>query len=328
MFRFGRATTHPTTTPASFSIAADRHGLTLDASQWRAVDALLGDRDVYLTGPAGRGKTWLLDTLADALPTDTVLRRHWHEFVRDLHVLIRRHGGLDRAVASLVADVRVFCFDEFHVDDPADGIFVRRLLDATAAAAVRVVVTSNLRPDQQMPNPLFHKDFAPTARMIETRFAVLDLDAGIDYRTLPGHRTGFASGQWLTSDTPLLQHLSSNMGVGVGGRSFTARQSTPERLWVDFAQICGMPLGATDYLDLAARHRRWIVDHIPDLAIAGREPAMRFVHLVDVLYDRDVPTMFVADVPRDMFGRNGRVPPGTARLLSRLRQVRENPAEW
>lgn len=69
------------------------------------------------------------------------------------------------------------------------------------------------------------------------------------------------------------------------------------------------------------RRHRWVIDGIPDLGAAGREPAMRFVHLVDVLYDRDIPTHFIGDLPRDLFGRAGTVPPGTPRLLSRLGQL-------
>ncbi|MYR08395.1 cell division protein ZapE [Gordonia sp. SID5947] len=317
---------------ADFDAAARRDGFALDRSQQAAVAALTSAADVYLTGPPGRGKTWLLDVFAEALPAGTTLRMHWHEFVRDLHRLIRRHGGLDAAIDHLVTGRAAVCFDELHVDDPADGIFVDRLLTGLSAHHVRMIVTSNLRPDQLMPNPLFHEMFRPTIEVIERRFTVIELDDGCDYRTVAAHDVGFASGRWSTGSATgrTGSRPAKPVTASISGRRFSAWRADDDVLWVDFAQICGAALGATDYLTLAGRHRRWVIDRIPDLASAGREPALRFVHLVDVLYDHDIPVTFVADVAHTQFGRRGAVPAGTTRLLSRLgtlRSARQDPVE-
>ncbi len=306
--------------PHTFDEAAARAGFTLDPTQSRAATVLReSDRWLYLTGPPGRGKSWLMDVFASALPTQAVLRVHWHTFIRDLHHAIRRAGGLDPAVAELIGSRSVVCFDEFDVDDPADGIFVARILRYAAEHGVRVVFTSNRTPTELMPNPLFHDGFLPTINLIQNSCTTILLDAGVDYRTVSSRDSGFASGRWTT--TIPADAVEYRCPVSVADRTLPARRAEPHLLWVDFADICGRPLGATDYLTLSDRFRRWMVTGIPDLSTAGREPAQRFLHLVDVLYDRDIATTFVSDVPREYFGRRGPVPMATPRLLSRLGEL-------
>ncbi|GAB10301.1 hypothetical protein GOARA_056_00480 [Gordonia araii NBRC 100433] len=298
-------------------IAASR--LALDDSQRNACDVLADSANVYLTGPAGRGKTALLDAYVDCCPRGAVVRAHWHEFIRDLHLLIREHGGLAAAIDRFLGGADVLCFDELHVDDPADGIFLHNLIDSVVQRGVRLVITSNDRPSELMPNPLFHDTFRPAIELIERTCIIVDLDAGIDYRTTGGRRTGFAAGRWEVCESA---GPSDGVSIDVGSRSLRAWESSPSHLGVDFDEICGRALSATDYLALARRHASWTIRAVPDLARADREAAQRFVHLIDVLYDADVPTTITTDVPPDRFARAGRLPIGIARMRSRLASLR------
>ncbi|QGS23433.1 cell division protein ZapE [Gordonia bronchialis] len=61
--------------PRVFDDAALTAGIELDDSQRVAVTALCSpDGWVYLTGPAGRGKSWLMDVYTGGLPADAVAR--------------------------------------------------------------------------------------------------------------------------------------------------------------------------------------------------------------------------------------------------------------
>ncbi|MDL9936452.1 cell division protein ZapE [Gordonia sp. ABSL1-1] len=320
-----RTATPPALSPDMFENAARREGFDLDSSQLEAARTLADDATwCYLVGPPGRGKSWLLDTYTAALPAGIPLRLHWHEFTRDLHRCIRTAGSLPAGLARLLGSHTVLCFDEFAVDDPADGIFVDRLFAAARAAHVRLVVTSNVRPRELMPNPLFHDGFAPTIHLIEREFTVAELDAGVDYRTEAHTSSGFSAGRWIVGERETADRRADALGehIDVNGRRLRVLRADDDGLVVDFGELCGRPLGATDYLTLADRYRRWTVVGVTDLTDAGSEPAQRFLHLVDVLYDNDVETSFESRLPLEDFGRRDLLPP---RLLSRLGQLNVAP---
>lgn len=316
-----RTATAPTMTSAELIAALEGCGIAPDDAQRAACDTLVGADSVYLVGPAGRGKTAILNAFVTCSPARSVVRTHWHDFLRDLHVLIRSSGGLAPALERFLGSAGILAFDELHVDDPADGIFLHGLIDHLTKRGVRLVVTSNDRPDDLMPNPLFHDSFLPTIDLIKTTCTVIDLDSGIDYRTRADHCTGFSTGSWRP---PAPVPDGSARPVAVAGRQFTAWDAAGEHLGVAFDEICGRPLGATDYLDLARRFRRWTISDVPDLVDTDREAAQRLVHLVDVLYDRDVPTTITSAVPRDRFARTGRLPAGAPRMRSRLTALRDD----
>src|SRR5690348_18370332 len=50
-------------------------------------------RGIYLWGPVGRGKTWLMDLFFDSVPLHAKRRLHFHHFMRDVHKALRRLRG-------------------------------------------------------------------------------------------------------------------------------------------------------------------------------------------------------------------------------------------
>ena len=74
-----------------------------------------------------------------------------------------------------------------------------------------------------------------------------------------------------------------------------------------FADLCELPLGATDYLELAREFRTLIIDDIPVMDEAKRNEAKRFINLIDALYDRHVKLIASAAAePTELYlARNG-----------------------
>ncbi|MFZ2527534.1 MAG: cell division protein ZapE [Rhodococcus sp. (in: high G+C Gram-positive bacteria)] len=322
---------HPTAPVAYalFDAAATALGHTLDDAQKQAAAALATENSLYLWGPPGRGKSWLMATYFAALPTDRTLRVHFHEFFRDLHRAIRRHDNdLAAALDDLLGNVDVVCFDEFHVHDPADGKFISRLLPALLDRRIRIVLTSNYPPHSLLPNPLFHHDFVPTIELIEQSLTVIAVDGPTDYRTIGSHDAGFAAGWWI--DPNRIERLGLRVPAPDECRTLTpaghpvrVRRAEDDCLWIDFADLCEKTTAPVDYLALADDFPRWTIGNIPDLRIVGREPAQRFANVVDVLYDRDVTVVFLAATPLDALTGDPRLPVDTDRLLSRLGRLRQ-----
>ena len=60
--------------------------------RWRAA-ARPAARGLYLWGPVGRGKTWLMDLFYDSLPLRAKRRSHFHHLMRDVHALLGQLRG-------------------------------------------------------------------------------------------------------------------------------------------------------------------------------------------------------------------------------------------
>ncbi|RVW00389.1 cell division protein ZapE [Rhodococcus spongiicola] len=317
--------------PAVFVTAAEELGFTLDDAQRRAVAALAtADRNLYLWGPAGRGKSWLMATYFAALPTSRKRRIHFHEFFGDLHLAIRRNGNdLSAALGDLLGALDVVCFDEFHVHDPADGKFIARLLPALLDREIRVILTSNYPPQSLLPNPLFHDDFVPTIELIERTLTIVAVDGPVDYRTISSHEAGFAAGFWVSPGSPSqVEHLGlsapdpdERTTLAPAGHPVHVRRAADGWLWIEFTDLCGRTTAPVDYLALAGEFQKWVISDIPDLRTAGREPAQRFANAIDVLYDRDVTPVFLASTTLDFLTNGAHLPLDMGRIRSRLGQL-------
>ncbi|WP_338836638.1 cell division protein ZapE [Gordonia polyisoprenivorans] len=313
---------------AVFAEAATRAGFRLDPSQIVAAQHLSGRDHLYLTGPVGRGKTWLVDTYLGALPPKCARRLHWHEFGRDLDALIKDRG-LEGALATITSGIRVLCFDELTVDDRADGIYVDAVIRRAIERDIRLIITSNHRPSDLMPHPLLHATFLPSIDFIEIHCSTVEIDGGTDYRARyragAHHDQGFAGGMWTT--VRAVPTHRAPQPESVNGRNFFAWDSTPDHIGVTFEEICGRPLGAADYLRLARRYRSWTVSGVPGLATTDRQSARRFVHLVDILYDREAELNIECAFCRTEFAHCAAVDHiSRARLMSRLSTLGESTA--
>ncbi|QBS42630.1 cell division protein ZapE [Nocardia sp. CS682] len=319
----------------------------LDAEQVRAVGRLgelvdrrgrpvKGRRGVYLWGRPGRGKTMVMDRFFAGVGSDRKRRFHFHQFFVRLHEAAHATGSIDAAVAALLGDARLVCFDEFHVHDIGDAMLIARMLDALFARRVTLVVTSNYPPEQLLPNPLFHDRFLPTIARIAANLAVVSVDGPVDYRTRADRTitrsTGFAAGAYrivsteLPHDTPPLpvEHPSSekltadSVSVQIGTRRLTALSADDTTLTIEFAALCGTSTAAADYVELSRRFRRWIICDVPPLRDVPPDWAMRFVNVVDVLYDADRELTVRARVPLADLVDGVRGVLDIARLASRL----------
>ncbi|MER7012583.1 cell division protein ZapE [Saccharopolyspora sp. NPDC000359] len=326
-----------------FDLAASLRGFELDAGQRLVADKLadLGTalpkrsrrpRGLYLHGSVGRGKSFLVNTFFAAAPTPGKLRVHFHGFLTQLHRAIAQHrsaGEVDAvgaAFTELLGGLRLLCFDEFHVHDPGDARLFTTLLHAVHARRITLVTTSNYRPADLLPNPLFHEVFRPAIELIQARLEVVELPGGPDYRRT-GQRsgTGFASGTWSTSlpaglDSPT---TAERTALPVNGRTLCAAAARDGLVWFDFEDLCATATSAQDYLVVAERFDTWVVTGVPQLTDRDAETQQRFANLVDVLCDRDTTLHVVAE--HDIAGTlaDGRDTDRTASRLALLQSHRD-----
>ncbi len=299
------AATHPIARAARsrFRAAIDSSGMLFDDAQITAIDTLghVQCRGAYVWGDVGRGKTLIVDTYFAAIPTHRKRRFHFHEFFRELQAqIIRERESLDRSLRRLIGGARAVCFDECHVHDVADGVYLAATLEHLLSSNIFILATSNYAPEGLMPNPLHHERFLPTIDLLRRALAVVPIGVGRDYRTQLRATQGFGAGSWRitaavaaepdagTAVPGTATTTTTCVRLNAAGHILTALSVDEHTATLSFDELCEHPRGAAQYLWLAEHFRMIVLTGVPDLAITDRDPLARFSNLIDVLYDRDV----------------------------------------
>ncbi|PZO81854.1 MAG: cell division protein ZapE [Mesorhizobium amorphae] len=303
-------------------------------------------RGLYLHGGVGRGKTMLMDWFFTDLPIGPKRRVHFNDFMADVHDRIAKQRALRKAgeddpippVAKAIANgAWVLCFDEFTVTDIADAMILSRLFSALWREGVVLVATSNVAPQNLYRDGLNRGLFLPFVRELESRCRVLPLDGGTDYRMLRlGDVPSYLSPLGAETDRAMDEawalvtagRKAEPAAIPILGREIAVPQATTDAARFAFADLCGKPLGARDYLAVAARYPTLFLDHVPVLAQAQRNEAKRFILLIDTLYDRRARLFISAAAPPDALyaGKSGTEAFEWARTASRLHEMQSR--DW
>lgn len=347
------------------------NGFVADAAQLQAATALqacfdaveqgASARGVYLWGPVGRGKTWLMDQFHRSLK-QPARRQHFHHFMRWVHQrLFQLNGTADplQALARALADeIRVLCFDELFVNDIGDAIILGGLFQVLFDEGVVIVATSN-QPPQQLYHDGFNRErFLPAIAAIEQHMQVVAVDGGQDHRLHPGvakqrywvRQPGESSVLGAVFASLCGDAQWSAEPLRVEHRSVQVVQRSDQVLWCRYADLCEQPMAAPEFMALCDRFQAILLGEVPALGAAQRpakiargtedgvervaagdrelpqlsvqdDGVRRFIALVDECYDRRVALYLEAQVPLEALYTQGYLEFPFRRTLSRLREM-------
>lgn len=294
---------------------------------------------IYLWGDVGRGKSLLMDLLHDTTATQPKRRVHYHAFMLDIHARIHRWRAENSAsadpipplAAALAKEARLLCLDELQVTDIADAMILGRLFTALLELGVKVVFTSNRRPDDLYLHGLQRDRFLPFIALLHARMAVMELASAEDYRLKqlkalqevyivapPAEAQARLDEAFarLTQDAP-----PESMTLDVQGRALHVPASHGDVARFTFHDLCAKALGAADYEAIAQEFTTLLLDGIPTLSPEKRNEAKRFVTLVDTLYEHKVKLICSAAAEPDALYPEGDGSFEFARTASRLMEM-------
>ncbi len=295
---------------------------------------LTSPQGLYLWGGVGRGKTFLVDLLANTLPPDQVLRRHFHRFMSKVHAALQPLREAERsdplaAVAERIANrCRVLCLDEFVVHDIGDAMILSGLLDALIDEGVTLVTTSNTAPGQLYRDGLQRPRFEPAIALLQRHCQVIELVSPTDHRLRNLTRAPvFIVPAGPEADQQLQVRFnqlapdahSLDTALRIEGRDLPARALSEGVAWFDFDALCEGPRAVADYIALARRFNTVLISGVPVFGAPTRDDAAkRFIHLIDEFYDRRVKLLLSADAAANALYANGRLRSQFERTESRL----------
>ena len=292
------------------------------ASSWSWLPS--GGRGVYLSGSVGSGKTMLLDSLHDEASRRGVrtTRVHWHEWIASVHARLHafRSDGrstgdkLRRIGDDAAAETRLLCFDELAVHDVADALLLREIFERLFRSGAMVVVTSNRPPRDLYAHGINRHLFVPFIELLEAKVDHCDLDALADGAAVDFRRSAAAADAPLyvaPGGSAFADACAAVAGGAVAyercavavahGRRLELDVSTtaPRCVRATFDELCGRPLGASDFHAIADVAAAVHLAAVPRLDVAKHDAARRFIALVDVLYDRGLALVVEAEAPID-----------------------------
>lgn len=214
---------------------------------------------LYLDGGFGVGKTHLLA----ATWHRATGRKYFGTFIEYTALV----GALGYAeAAKSLAGAAFIAIDEFELDDPGDTMMMTRLLGDLMEKGTKVMATSNTPPNALGEGRFAAADFLREIHALSDRFVTLRID-GVDYR----HRENEGRADVATESE--LDALPS--GASVADDSFPAvvrHLST---------------LHPSKYVPLLSGVSLAIWRNV--VSFTDQNDALRFVALVDRLYDADIP---------------------------------------
>lgn len=278
-------------------------------------------KGLYLYGPVGRGKSFLMDMVYDCLPaTQKKRRQHFHQFMRDVHHRLdaarkaNRPDPLGLVIEQIAGEVDLLCFDEMAVRDVADAMILGRLFTGLFQKGMTIIMTSNLAPDELYKDGLQRVRFVPFIDLIKSKLDVVNVAGDVDHRR--ARLLGVAAYYHPLGSraTGMLQSVFDRLTAGarpqpitllVEGRELHFKQSARGVLMTTFDEVCAAPLGPSDMLEIAACFSCVIMDGTPQLTAEMRNETQRLITLVDAMYDARRQLFMAADQPLETLCGSG-----------------------
>ncbi len=234
--------------------------------RWRRQSEPDGPKGMYLDGGYGVGKTHLLASAYHATPG----LKAYLSFQELAYVI----GAM-----SMVASVEAFrrytlvCVDEFELDDVGNTMLAKTFITNVTQGQTHIITTSNTLPSDLGQGRFAAESFRREIGQIAAAFKVLRIE-GQDYRHRT-HQPGALSEGLLT--TTQLREAFAAYHPPRGAKlyaTFTELTDHLARLHPISYQRLLAPLGGVFIEDLAP--------------MEDQDIALRFVHLLDKLYDQGI----------------------------------------
>jgi cell division protein ZapE len=289
-----------------------------------------GIKGVYVYGPIGVGKTYLIDLFYEHIEEKRKARFHFHHFMQQIDAQLRLLQGqknpLKMIAKKLAKSTRILCFDEFMVHDVAYAMILAELLQVLIAYGVILVISSNIPPDDLYRDGPHRKRFLPAIAAIKKNCDVLHLNEQRDYRVGREplidaylYPLNEQTEQKMEGQFVLLANEFKTLGsIMIQSREIPYLKCGEKTIWFAFDILCNLPRSQLDYLELADKFDAIFVSDIPVLTINHTLQTIMFIHFIDVMYDRGINIIISAAVAVEALYVEGEMKETFKRTLSRL----------
>ena len=289
----------------------------------------------YLHGGVGVGKTMILNFFFDIVEQKK-LRQHFNEFMLSFHNFTHERkenneeNVINQFVKNLKSQTKLIYFDEFQVTNIVDAMILGKLFEQIFKEDIKIIFTSNTKISELYKDGLQRDQFKPFIKIMEEQSTEIELKIEDDYRKSNDNQkqryfyplnqeTNFRINKFFRTITKNKNHLSKT--INVKGRDFKIENFYEGVARFNFDDLCNQNLGAEDYLEIIKNCKFITLDSIPQFNDINSNQQQRFITLIDIIYDKNIPLAVTAEQNIDQFTSSRLLENPFKRTISRLYEL-------
>ena len=289
----------------------------------------------YLYGDVGVGKTMILNYFFNQVD-EKKLRQHFNEFMLNFHDFVHEQkekneeNVINQFVKNLKSKASLIYFDEFQVTNIVDAMILGKLFDQIFKEDIKIMVTSNTKISELYKDGLQRDQFKPFIKIMEDQSIEHELKIEDDYRKSNNNQKqryfyplnqeiNFKINKFFRTITK--DKKQSSMTINVKGRDFIIRNYYDGIVRFNFNELCDQNLGAEDYLEIIKNCKFIVIDQIPQFNDTNSNQQQRFITLLDVIYDKNIPIAVTTNQNLDEFTSSRLLEKPFKRTISRLYEL-------
>lgn len=293
-------------------------------------------KGLYLWGSVGIGKTFLMDLFYECADFPKQ-RMHFFNFIQQVHQQLKQLQGqanpLPTIAKKLAKQTKVLCFDEMFVKDIADAMLLGELFKLLFEYGVIIVATSNVDPDDLYKDGIQRERFVPAIKAIKAHMHILHLTHAIDYRQhfqKPAHSYFYPLDK--TAESNMLNAfqfyshgtLYDTTDIVINAHLLTVIRKHQGVIWSNFKSLCMEDRSHNDYLELANQFHTVLIEGVTPMTAKDRKTILRFIHMIDIFYDKHVRVIISATTTTDKLYTKGPYTFEYQRTQSRLTEMQSS----
>lgn len=254
---------------------------------------------VYLHGPAGRGKTVIMNAFSNLLTRKISNFFHFNEFIFRLQKLDmsdeKKFFKKLKENNIVHLDQKFIFIDELEINNIADIIILKKFISTIEKKKIKIFFTSNFSPKNLYSNNHHKKKITEIIDIFNKKFEILKLDTKLDYRIKNSSLSSFIFDNTKKNNNKNMNALKkklTNAKIGIlknikrPGHTFKLKKFYGELLECEFEDICGSNLNFKDYLFLMESINFIFIKNVPMLNKEINDKLKRFIHLIDAIYEK------------------------------------------
>ena len=292
-------------------------------------------KSFYLYGDVGVGKTMILNFFFNHLK-EKRLKLHFNEFMLSFHDFVHKkkenqqENLINHFVKNLKLKASLIYFDEFQVTNIVDAMILGKLFDQLFKQDIKIIVTSNTKISKLYKDGLQRDQFKPFIKIMEDQSIESQLKIEDDYRKSNHNQkkryfyplnqeTNFKINKFFRTITKDKKY--SFKIINVKGRDFKIKNFYEGVARFNFNELCDQNLGAEDYLEIIKNCKFIVIDQIPQFDDTNSNQQQRFITLLDMIYDKNIPISITANQNLDEFKSSKLLEKPFRRTISRLYEL-------